>query len=233
MSHLVDQLMSALTALPPGLILVVAFLFPAAEASVFVGLVIPGETAVIVAGVLAHEGLVPLWAVAACAAAGAILGDQIGFQVGRRYGPALLDRLPRWLRHRRQTERVLALVRRRGAVAVLLGRWTASLRALVPGVAGMSGVSARTFTVANALGGTVWAVAVTLLGFLAGAGYRHVEQQLDRGTGLVVAALAVTTLVVWLHRRRRRDASRDSGERSARWRRDTPEAAQVVHRNSP
>lgn len=202
MSHLIDLLMSALMALPPALILLAAFLFPAAEASLFVGLVVPGEIAVIAAGVLAHAGVLPLWAVMVCAAAGAVVGDQIGFHVGRRYGPALLERMPRWMRHRDQHERVLTLVRRRGALAVVIGRWTASLRALVPGVAGMSGLSARTFTLANAAGGVVWAVAVSLAGYLAGAGYRQVEQQLNLGGEVVLGAVAVLAIVVWLLRRR-------------------------------
>lgn len=208
MSHLVDLLMSALTALPPALILLAVFLLPAAEASVFVGLLVPGETAVIAAGVLAHAGVLPLWAVMVCAAAGAIVGDQIGYRVGRRYGPALLDRLPRWLRQRGQHQRVLSLVKRRGALAVVLGRWTASLRALVPGVAGMSGLSSRTFGWANAAGGTVWAVAVTLLGYLAGAGYRQVEQQLNIGSGVLFGGLALTAVLLWLLQRRhhRRDS---------------------------
>lgn len=212
MSHLVDLLMTALMGLPPALVLLVAFLLPAAEASLFVGLVVPGETAVIAAGVLAHAGVVPLWAVMVCAAAGAITGDQIGFHVGRRYGPTLLDRMPHWLRHGDQYERVLSLVRRRGAMAVVLGRWTASLRALVPGVAGMSGVSSRTFGWANAAGGVFWAVAVALLGYLAGAGYRQVEQQLNLGAGVVLAGVVVVALTVWLIRRRRH--GRDSSTRT-------------------
>ncbi len=211
----VDQVMSALTALPPALILLTAFLLPAAEASMFIGLVVPGETAVVAAGVLAHAGVLPLWAVIVCAAAGAIVGDQIGFRVGRRFGPGLLDRLPRWMRHRDQHERVLSLVRRQGAQAVILGRWTASLRALVPGVAGMSGLSSRRFTIANAGGGMVWAVAVALLGYLAGAGYRQVEQRLNVGGGVVLAGLTVTAVVVGLLRRRRHRTSPSPDDRSA------------------
>jgi undecaprenyl-diphosphatase len=139
-------------------------------------LVIPGETAVIVAGVLAHSGRLPLWAVIVAASAGAILGDQIGFQVGRRYGDRIMNRMPRWLYRHGRPDRALAFVQRRGPLAVILGRWTASLRALVPGVAGMSGLGKRRFTAANSAGGTIWAVVCSLIGFLAGAGFRAVEQ---------------------------------------------------------
>jgi membrane-associated protein len=88
---------SLLLALPASVILLVAFLLPAAEASTFLGIVVPGETAVLVAGVLAHSGRLPLWAVILAATLGAVLGDQVGFFLGRRHGQPLLDRLPRWI----------------------------------------------------------------------------------------------------------------------------------------
>jgi membrane-associated protein len=202
MSYLVNALM----ALPPSVILIAAFLFPAAEASVFIGLVVPGETAVIVAGVLAHSGRLPLWAVIVAALAGAILGDQIGFQVGRRFGVRILKRMPRWLYRHGRPDRALAFVRRRGLLAVILGRWTASLRALVPGVAGMSGLGQRRFTAANIAGGTVWAVVCSLIGFLAGAGFRAVEQKLHIGAGIVlgivILALIATTVIRRIRARR-------------------------------
>jgi membrane-associated protein len=202
MSHLVDALM----ALPPSVILIAAFLFPAAEASVFVGLVVPGETAVIVAGVLAHSGRLPLWAVIVAAMAGAIVGDQIGYRVGRRFGVRILERMPPWLYRRGRPDRALSFVRSRGLLAVVLGRWTASLRALVPGVAGMSGLGQRRFTAANIAGGTIWAVVCSLIGFLAGAGFRAVEQKLHIGAGIVlgtvILALLVTTVIHRIRARR-------------------------------
>jgi undecaprenyl-diphosphatase len=199
MSHLV----AALMALPPAVILLAAFLFPAAEASVFIGLVVPGETAVIVAGVLAHSGRLPLWAVIVAALAGAILGDQIGFQVGRRFGVRILKRMPRWFYRHGRPDRALAFVRRRGPYAVILGRWTASLRALVPGVAGMSGLGQRRFTAANIAGGTVWAVGCSLIGFLAGAGFRAVEQKLHLGAGIMFAAVVLVLIAAAVIRRAR------------------------------
>lgn len=200
MSSIARWLMS----LPPGLILGLAFLLPAAEASVFVGVLIPGETVVLVAGVLAQAGVLPLWAVMAAAVSGAVVGDQVGFWVGRRYGAGLLDRMPPRLRRRSHPDRVLAFVRRRGVLAVVLGRWTASLRALVPGIAGMSGLRPRTFTLANAAGGLVWGVTVALVGYLAGVGYGRIESRINQAGWLAVGGLALVLLVVSLVRRGRR-----------------------------
>ncbi|MEV0154884.1 DedA family protein [Micromonospora sp. NPDC050686] len=203
-----DRLPELLLALPPALVLALVFLLPALEASTFLGLVVPGEIAVLVGGVLAHEGRLPLWAVAGAALAGAAVGDQAGYLVGRRYGRRLLDRVPRRLVGPGELRRALDLVRRRGALAVVLGRWVAALRALVPGLAGLSGIRQRTFTLANLTGGALWAVTVSVLGYLAGASYRLLERRLGLGGE---ALLAVVVVVVVFRVWRRRVAARRDG----------------------
>lgn len=182
--------------------LALVFALPALEASVFVGLVIPGEVAVLVGGVVAHGGSLPLWAVIAAAVAGAALGDQVGFLIGRRYGSRLVDRLPGRVRRSGEVDRALRLVRRRGAVAVVLGRWVAALRALVPGVAGMSGMPRGRFTAANVAGGALWAGVVAVAGYAAGASYRVLERRLGIG-GEVILGLVVVAVAVWVVRSRR------------------------------
>jgi membrane-associated protein len=200
----VSSLITFLLSLPPAAILVAALLLPAVEASALVGLVVPGETAVFVGGLTAHGGGLPLWAVVAAAAAGATLGDQVGFRLGRRLGPRLLDRLPRRLHSSGRVDRVTRLVSEHGAWAVLAGRWTAVLRALVPGLAGLSGMAQRRFTVFNVLGGVSWAAAVAALGYGAGAAYPQVLQSVHHAGALLVAAGAVAVGVSLLVRRLRR-----------------------------
>ncbi len=188
--------MDWISALPPALMLIFGFLLPAVEASVMVGMFIPGETAVVIAGVAAHEGRLPIWAVAIVAVAGAIVGDQIGFTVGRRVGPALITRLPRRLRESGKIDEALAFVDRRGALAVVLGRWTALLRALVPGICGMSGMSRRSFSIGNAVGGLIWGVQAAAIGYLAGAGYHAVLDKVDNAGTIALAVIVVLGLAV-------------------------------------
>lgn len=198
MSTLID----ALAALPSWLVLLLVFLLPAAEASLFLGLVVPGETAVLIGGVVAHAGRLPLWAVIAAAVSGAAVGDQVGFFVGRRYGRSLLGRLPQRARASRDVDRALSLIRRRGALAVVSGRWVAALRALVPGLAGMSGLSAGRFTVANLVGGSLWATSVAVAGYLAGASYRALESRLGLASDILLAVVIIGVVVVVRARRR-------------------------------
>lgn len=204
-----EQLMALLLQLPPVLVLLAVALLPALEASAFVGLVIPGETAVFVGGLFAHQGHLPLWAVIIAAAVGAVVGDQIGFALGRRIGPTLVDHLPKLLRASGRVDDAFGFVQKRGAWAVLLGRWTALLRALVPSIAGASGLRWRTFSLANVIGGASWAVIVSLVGFSAGAAYQQVAATMGRAGEIAVLVLVIVgfAIVARRHLRRRRDLS--------------------------
>ncbi|MFD7660685.1 DedA family protein [Actinosynnema sp. NPDC059797] len=197
------MVLDALRALPPALVLALAFLLPALEASTMLGVVFPGEVALLVAGAVAHAGGVPLWAVLVAGVAGAVLGDLAGWFVGRRWGHALLRRLPERLVRPAAVERASALIRRRGGPAVFLGRFTALLRALVPGLAGMSGLPLRSFVPWNAAGGLLWAVAVALLGYGAGASLQAVEHRLGLASEVVLGLVVVAVAATWWRSRAR------------------------------
>jgi membrane-associated protein len=184
------------------LALVAVFALPALEASTLLGIVAPGELALVLGGVLAHQGRVPLVAAVAAGAAGAVVGDTIGYAIGRRVGERLLAHLPRRLIRPRQVERAKALVRRLGGRAVFAGRFTAALRALVPGLAGVAGVPYPTFAAWNLAGGVLWATGFVLLGFAAGRAWRTAER-FAGGAGLVVLGAIVVAAAVALVRRRR------------------------------
>ncbi len=201
------DLLTVLAALPPLLVLVTAAVLPALEASALVGLVIPGETAVFVAGVTARAGHLPLWAVIAAAAVGAVAGDQVGYYLGRRWGPRMLDRLPHHLRRHRSIDHALAMIARRGGWAVLIGRWTAVMRALMPGLAGSVGLPRNTFTVYNLVGGLVWAAVVASVGYGAGAAYRQVEHSMGHVSQMALGSLVVGGLAILGVRHLRRDGA--------------------------
>jgi undecaprenyl-diphosphatase len=187
-----------LISVPVWLLLTLVFLFPALEASVFLGLVVPGETMVVIGGVAAQAGRVSLVVVIVLAIAGALVGDQVGFYVGRRFGPRLIDRMPSDTRRGRHLGSAMSFVRRRGPIAVTFGRWTASLRSLVPGIAGMSGMRQRSFTSANVIGGVVWASVVAVAGYLAGESYRALESRLGLAANILLGVTFVLVIVLWL-----------------------------------
>lgn len=202
---------SVLTSVPSWLIYVAVFAFPFLEASVFLGFVFPGETALVLGGVLASQGRVSVVGLIVVAILGAITGDAVGYAVGRRFGPGLQSsRLGQLVGDKRwqASERFL---RRRGGPAVFVGRFTALLRALVPSAAGMARLPYKTFAVWNALGGTAWATGFVLVGFLAGESYKQVESYLGRGALVLTAVVVIGLVVVHLVRKRRASATEGSG----------------------
>jgi undecaprenyl-diphosphatase len=201
----------ALVSVPTWAVYLAVFAFPFLEASIFLGFVFPGETALVLGGVLAAQGRLNVVAVIAVAIVGAISGDAIGYAIGRRFGPGLqASRLGQVVGDQRwqATERFL---QRRGAPAVFFGRFTALLRALVPSAAGMARLPYRKFALWNAVGGSTWAAAFVLAGYLAGESYRRVERYLGRGALVLTAALVVAFVTVHLVRKRRASATGPSG----------------------
>lgn len=173
-----------------------------AEDALFVGFVVPGETAAILGGVAASRHHVSLPVVCAVVVLAAIVGDTVGYEIGARFGPRLLS--TRVLRDRREridgARRILA---RRGGPAVFLGRFVAFLRAVMPFLAGTAHMRYRRFLAYNAAGGLVWGVGSVLLGYLAGNSYAAIEKTFGRAAALLVAAAVVVALVIWSVRRRR------------------------------
>lgn len=205
MTSLVDHLLNVRGALVFVLIGLIVF----AEDALFVGFVIPGETAAVLGGVIASRGHVSYPLIAVTVVAAAIVGDTVGYEVGRHVGPRILDL--KVLRNRRaKLDSAQDFLRRRGGAAVFLGRFVAFFRAVMPALAGTSRMRYPKFLAFNAAGGLVWGVGFTLLGFLAGNSYKTIEKTVGRGAAIAVAAVVVVALIVWRVREHRRGADTES-----------------------
>ncbi|MGV9767849.1 DedA family protein [Micromonospora tulbaghiae] len=192
-----------LAALPPALICLLVGGVIGVES---MGIPLPGEIVLVSAALLAATGAVgPEW-VAAAAATGAILGDSIGYAVGRRGGRPLLERLgrrfPKHLGPAHLARAELSFARH-GVWAVFFGRFVALLRILAGPLAGALRVPYRRFLVANAAGGLVWAFGTTYLLFYLGQAAEHWLKDVS-WAGLVLAVLAGVVSTAWLRRRAKR-----------------------------
>ncbi len=170
------------------------------------GVPLPGETAVILGGLAANQGRLSIVAVIVVAAAGAIVGDNIGFVIGRKGGRALLERPGRFYDER---QRMLAIgdpfFERHGPKAVFLGRWITGLRVWTSWLAGASDMRWPTFLLWNALGGTAWATSVALAAYYGGKSVETVFSKVGLYGGLAAVGLIVIGVVyVWRRRRRAR-----------------------------
>ncbi|HEY8050517.1 MAG TPA: VTT domain-containing protein, partial [Ramlibacter sp.] len=180
-----------------------ALIFVAAllESAAMLGLFVPGEAVVLAAGFFAARGSFKLDVLFACVALGAAVGDSIGYEMGRRWGRALLVRFgPRAGLSEHRLQRVERFFAKYGAPSVFLGRFIGFARAVVPFIAGASGMRYRAFLPYNIAGALAWSAVVLLAGYFLGDSWRLVENSLGRAAaiGATVAAIA------WLLRRQLR-----------------------------
>jgi membrane protein DedA with SNARE-associated domain len=184
---LVDSLGDAIN--PWGYVLL--FLLCLFEASAFVGLVVPGETALLIAGVISEEGRLSLAICIVCATVGAILGDSLGYEIGRHFGSRMRSsRFGRVVGEERWA-RAHDYVLRNGGKAIFFGRFIGLLRALVPAIAGDAHMPFRRFLVWNVLGALIVAPGLIIVGYLAGSSYRVVEERLGQVTYVLLGLVVV------------------------------------------
>jgi membrane protein DedA with SNARE-associated domain len=176
------------------------FLIVMSESS---GLPVPGETGLITAAVLASSGNLKIVPVIVLAAAGAIVGDNIGYLIGRKGGRWLLERPGAFERQRRQVlETGEPFFEHHGPKAVFFGRFLLGLRVWASWLAGATRMHWRSFVIWNALGGISWATAIGLLAYYLGHSASNAIETFGI-YGLVAVLLAIVSFVV-LHRRGRR-----------------------------
>jgi membrane-associated protein len=193
---MLNWLLEIFRSIPAWLVIVVALLLPAGETALLLGLVIPGELVVVVAGILAASGGVPLAAVMAAAVVGAIAGDSIGFVVGRRLRTTISRRFSA-----KQWNRAQEWLRRRGMPAIFLARFTPFLRSVMPPVAGAARIKYRVFLLGSVPAGILWGAGSVLLGYYAA---RHSVVLLHWAATIALGLLVAFLVVTWVSRKKRR-----------------------------
>jgi len=179
-----------------GYLLVALFLFVEG-----IGLPVPGETALVTAAALAGRGTMSVVGVILAGCIGTITGVEVGYWIGARGGTAVVSRYGRWIRLTpERMERTHRFFMQHGAKTVLLGRFVAFVRSFVGVFAGLSAMPIRTFTAYNALGGTVWVTAFSVLGYAFGRNLPRLVRYIGRVSLLVAILIAVVVAIGWLWR---------------------------------
>lgn len=200
---MLQQVVDTLLGVPPWIAMLIIAALVFGEAALFFGFVLPGETAVVYGGVLADAGKVSVLIVLAVVLVAAVVGDSVGFQVGRKLGPRLTH-APVLRNHPDRLAAAQAYLRRRGGRAVVMGRFTAFLRAVMPGLAGASLMEYRRFLVFNVMGGVLWGSACVLLGYFAAHSIGTITHALGVTSGAIVVFIVLGLIWAW-HRRSRDD----------------------------
>ncbi|MEU5721833.1 VTT domain-containing protein [Micromonospora sp. NPDC047738] len=152
-----------------GLIGILAIVF--AESGLLIGFFLPGDSLLFTAGLLVADGRYlhqPLWLLCLLVAVAAIAGDQVGYLFGKRVGPSLFRRPNSRLFKQENVQRANQFFARYGARSIVLARFVPIVRTFTPIIAGVSRMHYRTFLIFNVIGGTLWGVGVTVLGYFLG-----------------------------------------------------------------
>lgn len=200
MRNLVDSILNVNALIAYTLVGLLVF----AEDALFVGFVLPGETAAVLGGVVANRGHVQLWLMIVIVIVAAIAGDSVGYEIGKHFGPRLLA--SKILKKRRaKLDLAQDFLRRRGGSAVFFGRFIAFFRAVMPALAGASRMPYPKFLYYNAAGAIVWGVTFVILGSLAGNSYDVVATMVGRDLAAIIGSITVIGLIVWQIRKHLKD----------------------------
>ncbi|GAB2715832.1 DedA family protein [Kitasatospora kifunensis] len=187
-----------------------------AETGLLVGFFLPGDSLLFTAGLLCVSGThsgphLVLWQVVLAALAGALAGAQVGYLIGRRGGRALLARSKAKALHKGVVRAEELLAKYGYGKAIVLARFIPVVRTVLNPLAGVLEVPARTFTLWQVLGGTVWSVGVVLAGYGLGSSVPNIDQYLLPIIGLVVVVSVIPIALELL--RARREARHPAGRR--------------------
>ena len=176
------------------------------ESGLLVGFFLPGDSLLFTAGLLSAAGTMPpLWVLLITIPLAAIAGDQVGYAIGRRAGPAVFRRPDSRLFRQEYVDKAQGYFERYGARTIVIARFVPIIRTFVPVMAGVSRMQYKTFVVYNAIGALLWGVGVTLLGYLLG----QVQFVHDNIEPILIAIVAISLIpvAVELLRARRRSGS--------------------------
>jgi membrane-associated protein len=191
-----------------GLVLMAAIVF--AESGLLIGFFLPGDSLLFIAGFLSSnaggEVLPPLPIVAAVAFVAAVAGDQVGYLFGQKVGPSLFQRPESRLFKPSNIDKAQAFFDKHGAKTIVLARFVPIVRTFAPIVAGVGTMKYRTFVLYNILGGLLWAVGITTLGYYLGE-VKWIESNIEVAIVALVAISILPMVIEYLRHRRHAAAS--------------------------
>jgi membrane-associated protein len=179
---------------PWALLLVCAIIF--AETGLLIGFIFPGDTLLLITGLLTFTGIIhiPIWWVALAIGLAAFLGGELGYYIGKKAGPRIFERKETGLFSIANVKRTNAFFERFGGFAVIIARFVPIVRTFAPIAAGVGKMDYRKYSLYNAVGAFIWGAGVTTLGFLLG-NIKPVADFVIKYVDVVLLAVVLLTLI--------------------------------------
>ncbi|MSV30676.1 MAG: hypothetical protein EXQ52_18310 [Bryobacterales bacterium] len=165
-----------------------------AETGLLAGFMLPGDSFLFTIGVVAHAGKLNLILINALLIAAAIIGDTVGYALGRKAGPRIFNRPDSRLFRREHLNRTRAFYEKHGGKTIIYARFVPIVRTFAPFVAGVAGMNYRTFLSYNVFGGIGWVISMTTMGYLIG-GIPIVQRHFEKAVILIVLISVLPILV--------------------------------------
>jgi membrane-associated protein len=163
-----------------------------AESGLLVGFFLPGDSLLFTAGFVASQGIMNVWVLTVGCIVAAVLGDNLGYATGHRWGRRLFHREDSRFFHKKHLLRAQSFYHKHGRKTIILARFIPFVRTFAPIVAGIGSMNYRVFFLFNIIGGVTWTVSFTLLGYYLGRLIPNVEQYLS----LIIIFLVVGSLLI-------------------------------------
>lgn len=199
------------------------------ETGAFIGLLAPGETAMLLGGLVAGQGRIDVVAMVAIAWTAAVAGDLTSFALGRRLGRGFIERHgPRVKITEERLQSVEGFFDRHGGKAILLGRFVGLVRAVAPFLAGSSGMPLRRFVPYDVIGAGIWSGGLVVVGYLFWQSFSQVVDYAKTGALALGAVITLVAAIVWLIRWSRRKENRARLRASLMRQRERPVIGPVI-----
>lgn len=172
-----------------------AFVIIFAESGLLIGFFLPGDSLIFTAGLLAAQGYFPIWYLLIGGTIAAIVGDNVGYQFGRKYGHRVFNKEESVFFHKDHVKRAEEFYKKHGPLTIVLARFTPVVRTFAPILAGVGKMEYRTFLLYNIAGGFLWVWGLGFLGyFLADIAERN-NIDVDRYILPVVAGIVILSVI--------------------------------------
>jgi membrane-associated protein len=187
-----------------GYVVLIAIVFT--ETGLLVGFFLPGDSLLITAGLVAATGTLNIWWLTVLLSVAAVVGDSVGYAIGRRLGPRLFTRPKSMLFNPAHIARTRAFYARHGAKTIVIARFVPIIRTFAPVVAGVGEMEYRRFLLYNVAGGVGWVVSMTWAGYLLGHAIPDIGGQIHIVVAIVILLSVIPIVIELVRERRRRSA---------------------------